>query len=340
MKRLFIVSGANGFLGSRIVEQLLNRQERVLGLIFETNRWSDRQKNPLFSLKKCDVTKINQLDEIIKQAGQDSKVIFIHTAGIISIDHKISDRIRKTNVDGTSNVIEVCKKYNVQRLVYTSSVHAITELPNGECMKETDDFDPDSVVGAYAKTKAAASQLLVASRSDNFDAVMVHPSGISGPGDYGRGNFKQTLLDYLNKSLTATARGGYNFVDVRDVAAATIEAAIRPQAKNQNYILSGEYITIQQIITVLDQLKPDKKHHLTLLPGWFLKIIAPLAEAYYKIRRLPPVFTRYAIYTLTSNSCFDNSKAKAELGFNPRPIKESIADAVDWYEERGWIKEA
>ena len=125
---------------------------------------------------------------------------------------------------------------------------------------------------------------------------------------------------------------------MRDVATGTIEAAVRPEAKNQNYILSGEYITIKQIVTILDQLCPDKKHHLDLLPNWFLKIIAPLAEIYYKIRKSPPVFTRYAIYTLTSNGCFKNNKAKAELDFRPRPIKQSITDAVQWYQAKGWIK--
>ena len=107
----------------------------------------------------------------------------IHTAGIVSIASNIEPVLMKVNVDGSNNVIRSCIKHAVKRLVYVSSVHAIAELPYGKTMKETDSFDPDTVVGGYAKTKAIATQSAIDARKSGLDTVVVHPSGMIGPGD-------------------------------------------------------------------------------------------------------------------------------------------------------------
>lgn len=337
MQPNFLVTGANGFFGSNIVDQLLEQGHKVHGVIRTHNQWSENTKNPNLSFSIGDITELSNLDEIFSKNTNENTIV-IHTAGLVSIASHIEPQLKKVNVEGTANVIEVCEKHHVKRLVYVSSVHAIPELPNHGTMTEVDDFSPDLVVGGYAKTKAMASQLAVEARYSELDVVIVHPAGMIGPGDWGNGNVKQALVDYANRKLTAITRGGYNFADVRDVARSTITASLLDKAKNQNYILSGQYVRIHDIIKMMDRSHPKYKHHLTVIPNWFIKITAPLAELWYKMRKVPPTFTRYSVYTLTSNANFSYQKASRELGYSPRPIEQTVSDAVSWYEKAGFIK--
>lgn len=332
-----IVTGANGFLASNLVEALLSKNYRVLGLILNDNQWSMNFKHPNLELFKVDITDLQALSQFFASHAS-SQTIVIHTAGVVSIASKVEPLVEKVNVGGTKNVIEVCQKHQVKRLVYTSSVHAIPELPRKQQMAEVEQFSPDLVVGGYAKTKAAATQLVVESRQSGLDAVIVHPSGIIGPGDYGQSNIKQAIVDYLNRKMTAVVRGGYDFVDVRDVVDGIIKASFQPNAANQNYILSGQFYEMIGIIRLIDQLYPERRHHLNILPVWFLKIVARLAEIWYQLRRVSPTFTAYSVYTLNSNSNFSHQKASRELDYHPRPMVETLRDTVEWYKRQNLLK--
>jgi len=206
-------------------------------------------------------------------------------------------------------------------------------------MSEVEQFDPNLVVGGYAKTKAITTQLAVEARESGLDVVVIHPSGMIGPGDLGKGNIKQAIIDYTKRQLTAITRGGYDFADVRDVAEATIKASLLENTKNQHYILSNRYFSLREIIDFVDEARPNHKRHLNMLPNWFLKIAASLAEIWYKLHRVAPTFTRYSVYTLTSNASYSHEKATRELGYQPRPMRETIHDTLNWYEKVGLISD-
>ena len=112
----------------------------------------------------------------------------------------------------------MCFKNKVSKLIYVSSVHAIPEKEDGGIITETYDFDPGKVVGLYAQTKAKATRAVLAASKKGLNAYVVHPSGIIGPGDYGNGHSTQLIIDYIKGRLVAYVNGGYDFVDVRDVA--------------------------------------------------------------------------------------------------------------------------
>ena len=169
-----------------------------------------------------------------------------------------------------------------------------------------------------------------------LNAIVVHPSGIIGPGNYGKGHLSQLIIDYLNNRLTAIVKGGYDFVDVRDVADGILKA-IEKGRVGECYILSNRYFEIKEIINLLHEVtnhKPIK----TILPNWFAKLTAPIAELYYKILKQPPLYTSYSIYTLSTNSHFSHEKATKELDYNPRDMKETLKDTVDWLKKIGRIK--
>lgn len=339
MKTVYVVSGANGFLGSHVAERLLRQKQKVVGLIHKSNKWSEiNQNEPSLTLKQVDITDFDQLDSVMADiARRAESIIFIHCAGVVSIDDRTNHLVKKVNVGGSQNVIKVCQKHRASRLVYISSVHAIAEKPRGEIISETNEFDPNLVVGTYAKTKAEATKNMILARKNGLDVVIIHPSGIIGPGDYGGSHLKQVLLDYINRKLPAIVAGGYDFVDVRDVASASICAAQKIAAKNQNYIISNRYFTIEQLIELIGEIEPNYQHKIRKINFRLAYFLAGLLGFCSALRKKPAVFTRYALYTLHSNANFSHAKASQELGYQPRQIKETLTDSIDWYEAQKLI---
>lgn len=325
-KPLYLVTGAMGHLGNTIIHKLLKQGCQVRGLALPG------EKDVIFpqagvQIVRGDVRSPLSLAQFFSNPeGRD--LIVIHTAGIVSIAGGHQKKVYDVNVGGTKNIVDLCVRYQVKKLVHISSVHAIPELSKGRVIEEVNQFCTDQVRGLYAKTKAEATQYVLDSVKRGLDASVIHPSGIIGPYDYGHGHLTQLILDYMDGRLSACVRGGYDFVDVRDVADAAIACASRGKA-GECYICSGGYHDISEVLQLLHEIT-GKKEIRTVLPMWFAKASAPLAEVYYKIRRQPPLYTSYSLYTLGSNAQFSHQKATEQLEFAPRPLKETLQDTVEW----------
>ena len=112
------------------------------------------------------------------------------------------------------------------------------------------------------------------------------------------------------------------------MADGVISAADRGR-KGECYILSNRYIRVPELLNTLSRVTGGKKIR-TVLPLWFAKATAPLAELYYKIRREAPLFTKYSLETLTGNARFTYEKARRELGYKPRDISATLRDTVSF----------
>lgn len=281
-----------------------------------------------------DVTKKDTLNDIFEIDG-NAELYVIHCAAIVYIKSKYNPLVYEVNVNGTKNVIEKVLERNA-KLVYVSSVHAITEKPNRETITEIKDFEPNKVEGLYAKTKAEiAKYVLEMTDKRGLNACIVHPSGIIGPSDFGNSHLTQLVTDFANGRLTACVKGGYDFVDVRDVADGILNACNKGK-KGECYILSNRYVEIKELLDIVSEASHMRKIK-TVLPMWFAKATAPLSELYYSLLKQPPLYTRYSLYTLTSNSNFSNEKAKNELGYINRDLRETITDTLKWLKEQGRI---
>lgn len=188
------------------------------------------------------------------------------------------------------------------------------------------------VVGQYAKTKAQATADVLAATKEGLNAVIVHPSGIVGPYDYGKGHLTNLVTEYYQGKLTAGIVGGYDFVDVRDVAQGILLACEKGR-HGECYLLSNHFYTIKEVLTLLQQISGRQKIK-TYLPLFILKTTAPLAEYYYKLRKQTPLYTPYSLYTLTSNANFSHEKATRELGYQTRRLELSLRDTIDWLKEQ------
>lgn len=325
MQRIFIITGIGGHLGNTIARKLLQNGETVRGFARPTEDVTMLYGDAV-SIVRGDIRSRESIEPLFFGLTEEDETIVIHCAGIVTVASHFVQNVVDVNVTGTKNILAACRAHHVKKLVYISSVHAMPELPEGSVMGEVSIFQPDNVIGLYAKTKASATQLVLDAAKDGLNATVIQPSGIIGPNDYGNGHLTQLIVDYLNGNLTACIEGGYDFVDVRDVADGVISAAENGRA-GECYILSNRYVAVSELLNTLSRVTGEKKIR-TILPMWFAKAAAPLAELYYKIRRASPLFTRYSLYTLTSNARFTCEKAKRELGYRTRDISVTLADTV------------
>lgn len=325
MNKIYIITGANGFLGNNIIrklEQEKNSEIRAFVLKGESIKSLENLKCKIYY---GDVTKKESLASVFENT-EGKEVFVIHCAGIVYIKSKYNPLVYNVNVNGTKNIIDKVLNINA-KLVYISSVHAIPESDG--VITETFDFDPNRVEGLYAKTKAeAAKYVMDAVKTKNLNACIIHPSGIIGPNDYGNSHLTELVKEVASGKLFACVKGGYDFVDVRDVADGVINACNK-NTKGECYILSNKYITIKELSDIICDCVERKKINI-VLPIWIAKIFALFFEIYYNLKKQTPLFTKYSLYTLSSNANFSNKKAKEELNFKNRDMTDTIKDTIKW----------
>lgn len=322
MKQTYLITGAKGHLGGTLVRMLQDTEAEVRGLVLPGEAAQDAGNVRCFS---GDVRDLESLRPFFEGAG--SGAVVIHTAGIVDIADRVTPQMYEVNVNGTKNIVALCREYGVKRLVYVSSVHAIPEQDQDSVLREVDRFSPEWVVGGYAKTKAEATQAVLEAAKEGLDAVVVHPSGILGPYDGSGNHLVQLVKDYVTGKLPACVRGGYDFVDVRDVASGCLTAAEKGRA-GECYILSNRHYEVREVLRIAK--KECGGRRLPVLPLWMAKAAAPLLGWVAKRRRQRPLYTRYSLYTLHSNDKFDHDKATAELNYRPRDLRQTIRDTVSW----------
>lgn len=319
---IYLVTGAAGHLGSTVVRLLLEQGARVRGLLLP----DEQPIVPGVEYIHGNVLTPEHLSPLFRRE-QDERIVVIHTAGLIDVTGKMSQQLYDVNVTGTKNILALCQKYHADKLVYVSSVHAIPETGRPTVQTEISTFSPESVVGGYAKTKAEATQAVLDAVSNGLPAVVVHPSGIIGPYDMGRNHLVQMVRDFMEGHLPACVKGGYDLVDVRDVAEGCILAAERGRI-GECYILSGEYQEIQAILSIVAAL--CRKKTPPIIPMPLARLAEPLLCFISEWRGLRPLYTRYSLDTMCSPTRFSSQKAKAELGYTARHIKSTIRDTVQW----------
>lgn len=318
-----LVTGAAGHLGNVLVRELLARGEKVRALILPGE---DTQSLEGLAVERVDGNVLN-LDSL-RAAVRDVDVVF-HLAALVSITEEKSYLLQAVNVDGTRNVIEAAKEANVQKLVYTSSIHALERPPMGVSITEKLAFDPHNPAGPYDRTKAQASILVQQAAQDGLNTSILCPTGVTGPFDYRRSEVGEMILSFMQKRINFLVEGAFDFVDVRDVALGQILARDHGQP-GEAYILGGERVELK-LFHELVQKVTGKETALITFPLPVAMIVAPMAELYYKITKTRPRITRYSIETVISNSDICSDKAKAELGYLPRSLVSSIADTVRWW---------
>ena len=318
---MILVTGAAGHIGNVLVRELLSKGRQVRALILPGEDIS--------SLDGLEIELVegNVLDAVsLDQAMKGIDTVF-HLAGVISIMPGRNEWMRTVNVIGTKNVLKAAIDAGVKRLVYTSSIHALSRNWTGK-INEKVPFDPNNPVGGYDRTKAEASLAVLDAVKDGLDAVIVCPTGVIGPHDYSGSEMGDLLMDWLRRRLHFLVKGAYDFVDVRDVARGHILACDRGKS-GEVYILSGWQIKVLELKKLVQEALGRRIVSVTV-PIWMAKIGAKITPLYYRLTKKRPRFTDYSLETLQSNSDVSCKKAKQDLGYKPRHLAITIKDTVMW----------
>jgi dihydroflavonol-4-reductase len=324
-KDTILVTGAAGHIGNVLVRKLLEHGEKVRALILPGEDTT--------SLQGMDVEKTegNVLDlSSLWKSFRGVRGVF-HLAGIISIMPGENPMLRKVNVQGTVNVLKAAMQAGVERLMYTSSIHALARVAHGQMVDESVGYDPNNPYGAYDRSKAEATLEVQKAAAAGLNAVIVCPTGVIGPYDFRRSMMGDVIRTAAQRRLSPYVEGAYDFVDVRDVADGMIAAAEQGQT-GESYILSGQRISVRYLLETVREVTgrgfPSFK-----IPFPLAEFAARFTPWYYRTARAIPRFTPYSLEVLQSNSVISHAKATRELGYQPRPLYESVHDAIQWFFE-------
>ena len=324
MKKLWLVTGATGHVGTILVSVLQQRGEHVRALVRPNSNIVAHSNVEIY---EGDIRNRESLIPFFDRGDYDY-VSLVHCAALITIASKHNPEVWNINVHGTNNVMSLARDTGVDRIVYVSSVHAIPERPANEIITEVSTFSPNLVHGQYAKSKAAAAQIVMDYAKAGLNVSIVHPSGIIGPGDTrSRNHMIRTIQAISDGKISVGLQGGYDFVDSRDVADGIIGCEEKGR-QGECYILNGHYIGVLELVNSIRKIRGKKTTRIEA-PHALAKLIAPVAEYFSRtFSKDAPLLTPYSVYTLHTNGRFSHEKATREFDYHPRPMEESIRDSL------------
>jgi 2-alkyl-3-oxoalkanoate reductase len=319
-----LVTGASGFLGSHIAEQLAKRNQAVRALVQRTSdtRFLDRIGAELAVADLQDPASLRRVLE-----GVD---VVYHCAAYVG-DWGTWRRFEQGTVTATRNLIEACQAVGAPKLVHVSSVSVYGYHPAGlaEITEDAETGARHWIWDYYGISKARAEDEV--RKYPNH--TIVRPSWIYGPRD--RVSIPRLIHSLRTRQfkLLGPGNNSLSFVHAADVARGTILAGNSPNARGQIYNLCGRGdITQQEAIAVISRKLgvPEVRDHVPVAVAWYAGFVAELVFRLFR-KPTPPPVTRRAVYLLSRRGRFSIQKAARDLGWRPEiPIREGLEEAVAW----------
>jgi len=245
-------------------------------------------------------------------------------------------RCAKVNVEGTWNVIEACRRNNVKRLVHFSSIHSLCNEPLDIPIDETRPLVESLRSVPYDLSKAAGERLVRQATREGINTVIINPTGVIGPYDYRPSHFGQALIMMAEGRIPVLLEGGFDWVDARDVAEGAIKAE-QTAPPGANYLLSGAWLSMRETAAVVSQIT-GKRPPLLVCPVSVAHACVPIVAEVSRWTGSRPIFTSVSLKALAGNRNISHDRASRELGYEPRPIRETLADTIMWFTDNGYIK--
>ncbi len=321
---MIVVTGAAGHAGANLVRDLMTQGRPVRALVHLDQRALEGLDIEVTQGDICD------LDSLLK-AFKGAEVVY-HLAARISISKDPWSLLEAVNVVGTRNVVEACLGCGVRRLVHFSSIHTMidtTDIPVDESnpLVESRRYPP------YDLSKAMAEGEVYKGIEKGLDAVIISPTAIIGPHDYKPSHFGEALLRLANGRLPALVRGGFDWVDVRDVVQWAVHAE-RTAPTGAKYILAGHWLSLREVAKMAEEITGVKTPG-SIFPMWLARVGAPFITAFDLLARRRPLYTSASLQALRGYRQISHQKATRELDYQPRPFRETLIDTLKWFEAAG-----
>ena len=320
------VTGASGHIGNCLVQELKKQGATIKVLVHDLcNVPVESDVEPIHG---------NLLDpESLFKLCEEVDVVF-HLAAQIAIENISSELVYETNVTGTKNMIAAANKSGVKKFIHFSSIHAFQIGSPDQMLDESRSLVESNKI-IYEFTKAEGEREVKKAVKEGLNAVILNPTAVIGPFDYRSSLLGRALIKIYQNKLPFLVSGGYNWVDVRDVVSASIKA-IESGRKGENYILSGEYCSLQELSSMISKISGCRIP--VIVPVTLARLACPFFKGYSFFTNKQPLYT-YQSLDILVNSPVNVSSAKAgrELEYVPRPIEQTLRDTFDWYRENNFI---
>lgn len=321
---MILVTGATGHIGNVLVRELAAEGRPVRALLL-----NGEDATSLAGIAGVERVEGDVLDPAsLARAFAGVKTAF-HLAGVISILPGRNEWVRRVNIEGTRNVLAAARQAGVERLVYTSSIHAIHRAPHDTIIDETVPYDPVHAISEYDRSKAEATLEVQREAARGLNAVIICPTGVIGPFDFRRSEMGELIWEMMRRRVVFLVNGMYDFVDVRDVARGLMRAAERGRC-GESYILSGHQVSIPSILDLVKKAAGVRPLGVQV-PLGLAEMVAPVVPWFARLLRRRPLFTPYSLATIKSNSAISSAKARCELGYQARSTAETLRDTVAWW---------
>ncbi len=330
-----LVTGASGFVGSRLVRALVDRGERVRAFVRPGSslRHLEGYTPDQVSLAFGDI----MIEHTVYRALAGCDRMY-HVASNFKMWDTKPDRILRPAIDGTRATLRAARHRGLEKIVVTSSVAALGAEPEP---LEMDEEHPFNLADAetYIRSKKEAYDVTLEMASE-LPLVVVLPTGIVGPGDWKPTPTGAGILKYLTFPTLMrfpVTSGGLNLVDVDDVVSGHI-LAMEKGTTGESYILGGENVTLGQMFSLLSDVtglpRPGKPqpHGLVKLMGRAMELGARISASD------PPLTYRLARDYACSYIWVTSKKAETELGYAHRSAREALARSVRWYLAHGYVR--
>jgi dihydroflavonol-4-reductase len=318
-----LLTGATGFVGSAVARVLLARGHRLRLLV---RPGSDRTNLAGLEaeLAEGDLTDAASLAGAVQGCRH-----VLHVAADYRLFVPDPAAMMRANVDGTRALLLAAKAAGVERVVYCSSVAALGLMHDGSPADEATPVVEDEIIGVYKLSKYRAEQAVLALvRDARVPAVIVNPSTPVGPRDIKPTPTGKMVRDAAEGRMPAYVECGLNIVHVDDVAEGHALALERGRI-GEKYILGGEDFWLGQVFAMAARAGGHRPPTIKL-PVWPLVPVALVCEALARFG-VEPVVTRETLRMSRKKMFFSSAKARAELGYAPRPAEQAIQDAVAWF---------
>jgi dihydroflavonol-4-reductase len=314
---MILVTGATGFLGSELIDQLTQQGKKLRALKRETSVIPVILKDN--ALVEWFVAEINDLASL-EEAFEGITQVY-HCAALVSFDPKDKAELLRINIEGTSNIANLCAEYGA-RLLHVSSVAALGEAKKGMQITENDYWEYDPKVHSYAISKYEGEMEVWRSIAEGLDAVIVNPTIMIGPNAGYRGT--GAIFRLVREGLKYYTGGATGIVDVRDVAK-SMTMLMESGITAERFTISAENYHYQRFLSEIAAGFGVKAPVKEAAP-WMLGIAWRAAKVLSLFTGKAPALTSDSARSSLNISLYSNDKIKRTTGITFKPLHESIME--------------
>ncbi len=313
----YFITGATGFIGGRLARQLREAGHEVLAVVRNPAKAQDLAQLGV-ALHQGDVTEKESMRKLM--TGVDG---VFHVAGWYKVGVRDKSQAYAINVEGTRNVLELMKELKIPKGVYTSTL-AVNSDTHGVEADESYHFTGKHI-SVYDATKAEAHDVAVKMIKDGLPLVIVQPGLVYGPGD--TSSVRTSFIQYLKKQLPVMPKQtAFSWAHVDDIAHAHWIAMEKGMA-GENYNICGPTYTF---INALEVAKEITGVRLPMaVPAEMIRVMSTMMYVFDKFIPVPDSYTGEGLRIIAGVTYLGtNAKAKRELGYDPRPLKEGLTETL------------